>query len=1619
MAINLAKQGAGTNFIAANALNIGANGSSSGVTPLAVALLHLGQANVIWANTVQLGAYRWATNTLDFQAGLSNPTLTLVGTGGTNRISNMTIGQCQTASPNTATLDASLGTITCLVSNVLLANFNSGSPAIGTVIMSGAASVFDVLNLTLLQKDGTATSTTGQATFNQNGGLVKAQTINFGSVFNTNINTATIKAGYNLAGGTLRVQTMQPGTDGIATNLTGSYRTLFWTNGTLQNYDTNTSLTINAGSSVPPVAISASGSGNRFFAVDTNQTITVACAVNQGGGSNTPVVMTGPGTLDLQGTTDNPYLALVVSNGLVLLDKTSSTTPNVHAIGSGLTLNSGTVKLSGSGGDQIYDGNLVTLNSGTFDLNGQSETIGGLAGTGGILADSVGGATLTVNVATGTNYTSAATINNGNLAIGLVTAGGLGTQIFTGTDNRVSESTTINSGTLQIGNGGAAGNLAGASIAVNSPGFLAFKQSGTLNFAGSISGNGSLAQNGSGTLTLSGSDTHSGSTLVNAGTLAMPSGASVVGGTVVTVASGATLNVTAGSGFTINTGQTLNGAGTVTGSYAVASGATNAGSLTVNGNVTLQDGSLLNPGAALAAGTITVTGNFTGSGNNTLLYHLAGTTTPGGGTNSLLAVTGNLDLGSSGTTTLNLTGTPSGGYYVIATFGTWSGNIANVTASLGGSTRYTFTPQIVGNQLRLVVNGNAANLVWIGDGSGNAWDANNAGNPDWLNTGTSLSDFFNNGDNALFNDVSPNQTVNINSTVQPTSVTINSTSNYIFAGSADITGPIALTKTNSGTLTIQNNNTFTGAVNLNGGVVSVATVDISGNPQPLGEGSALNFNGGTFQYTGAAVGVGGFNRDLTLGAHGGTVEQESSSGIYLFITNKITGAGSFTKTGSQQLILGDFAAGTGSNDYTGITYVYTGDLQIRNASALGSTAGKTVIYAGGDLSAACGGTFTNSVMENIDLAGGYLRGGPADFGGVITVVSNATAGGTASFSISGPIGGAASLEKVGSGTLTLLNNGNTYAGGTVISGGVIQLGTNGSSGWLPAQPGGMPLTNNASLVFNRADTNALNDVVTGTGGLTQNGSGTTILGVANTFTGNVVINGTSTGGALLATNSLALGGGNVTINGGTALGVLQLAGNIDINNSITLGQKNNVNNGAGAQAPHISNVGGTNSVTGAINANAGGNYWAFNADTGRLDIASFNMNIPTSAFGRPLYLEGAGNGVITNLTDSSYKQFSLQKYGAGTWTIAGAASLPSGLQVYQGTLVVDGAVDNGTNTGNATVTGGRLIVNGTLPGTVTVATGAYFGGTGIITNAVTIQSGGTLAPSLFISTNTALLTLNSNLTLTGNLWVNLNKSLVQSNDFVFVGGKLTNTAAGTLTVSNYGPALVAGDKFTLFSQPVGNGGAITSILPAPGAGLAWSNSLATDGSLIVVSAAVIDTNANLTALVLTPAGTLSPTFNSNTVSYAANEAYANGATFTVTPTSASVGAVIKVIYGGATNPVVSGSASGSLTLNAIPGVTNVVVRVTAADNVTIKNYTVTVTRQPSLTPPLLTSSLTGGSLNFSWPADHTGWKLQVQTNTLSAGLSGTWYDWPNSANLTSVTVPIVSTNPTVFFRMTY
>jgi len=80
---------------------------------------------------------------------------------------------------------------------------------------------------------------------------------------------------------------------------------------------------------------------------------------------------------------------------------------------------------------------------------------------------------------------------------------------------------------------------------------------------------------------------------------------------------------------------------------------------------------------------------------------------------------------------------------------------------------------------------------------------------------------------------------------------------------------------------------------------------------------------------------------------------------------------------------------------------------------------------------------------------------------------------------------------------------------------------------------------------------------------------------------------------------------------------------------------------------------------------------------------------------------------------------------------------------------------------------------------------------------------------------------------------------------------------------------------------------------------------------------------------------------------------------------------------------------------------------------------VALTGGTSTTPVTLTNSFSGSNLTLTWPADHTGWSLQVQTNSRAVGLSNNWFVVPGSSSTNSVTIPTSTVDPTVFYRLTY
>lgn len=73
----------------------------------------------------------------------------------------------------------------------------------------------------------------------------------------------------------------------------------------------------------------------------------------------------------------------------------------------------------------------------------------------------------------------------------------------------------------------------------------------------------------------------------------------------------------------------------------------------------------------------------------------------------------------------------------------------------------------------------------------------------------------------------------------------------------------------------------------------------------------------------------------------------------------------------------------------------------------------------------------------------------------------------------------------------------------------------------------------------------------------------------------------------------------------------------------------------------------------------------------------------------------------------------------------------------------------------------------------------------------------------------------------------------------------------------------------------------------------------------------------------------------------------------------------------------------------------------------------------SAKPALLPASLNATQLQLNWPDINKGWRLETQTNSLAAGLGTNWVTVPGSAATNQVTLPIVATNGSVFFRLAY
>jgi fibronectin-binding autotransporter adhesin len=463
----------------------------------------------------------------------------------------------------------------------------------GTVIVNNAAFVTaartwtvatgSTLNLAL---SGNARAVTGTTTLN-GAGTIRISTGNL-----NNANDGSGGVGHNVviaqaAGGLLQI-------DSGAKLFNGGWQNTS-TAGNLGSITVNGTLDLWDGNSLTFDALNGSGTiGNTSGTPKPSSTLTVG--INGGSGNFSGVlnlfnwgnlIKEGAGTQTLSGAADVAYGSVTINNGTLVLAKTSSAT--VHGIGrAGSTIGaSGTLQLSGTGGDQIFDNPVATIsNSGTFDTNGRSEYV----------------TSITSTASTAKIYNTAAATNS-TLTTSLI----------------ATNATEV----------GGAGNL---------------------TLAGSVSGAGILTKTGAGTVTLSVANSHGG-TIVNAGTLiagnasALGSGAvTISGGTLNT----SVANVNAGALTLNNATSVLAINDTAAGQITLASGAIlamSSGKIAVN----ITDLSTFDRIVGAGTGKFTITGGtlelagfsgFEGTGIAGNTYNLFSSFTTGTSSVSNLAITG-------------------------------------------------------------------------------------------------------------------------------------------------------------------------------------------------------------------------------------------------------------------------------------------------------------------------------------------------------------------------------------------------------------------------------------------------------------------------------------------------------------------------------------------------------------------------------------------------------------------------------------------------------------------------------------------------------------------------------------------------------------------------------------------------------------------------------------------------------------------------------------------------------------------------------------------------------------------------------------------------------------------
>ena len=1044
---------------------------------------------------------------------------------------------------------------------------------------------------------------------------------------------------------------------------------------------------------------------------------------------------------------------------------------------------------AGAGGSTLNISGIIPA----FPL-GANQSVASLTGVASSKV-TLGGNILTIGFGTGVNVNGDpaavfAGIISGNTVGNSLIKDDTSTQILTGANNYVGN-TVITNGTLQVGNGATAGSALGFGIVTVQPlGTLAINLADGGTFAQTVQTTGATAtvaginNLASGTQTINGFITGPGNFVQNqGGTSVFANGNNYQGGTTITAASNVTVGNIISAGLAGTGGVVINNASSLQLVNVLGGILPNAISGTAGTGTVLQQGSnqtITLSGAVTTAG-ITVTQNSVG----TLILSNAGNNY--GGVTSITN-TGTLQIG-----TVALPGSIGAAAVVVNAGGTLAlvnlnGNaLANDISNGATATSGTVLINSVNNNTLAgnITNagGGLINVTQSGvgttilNGAGNTYGGVTTINAGILQLGLAGANGSIGGGNIVNNAA------------------------LVFDGAANtygnlISGTGTVTKNQNNITQLGGNNTYSGVTTINTGTLQINTNTALGSTN----GGTIVANGATLNLNARNVGA----EAVHLGDNVGGATLSNAGGAAAFLlgpvtlannstVNTVTAADDITLNG---VVSGNFSLtknGVGTlilnaiNNYSGVTQINTGTVQLGNGSALGSISGNTVVANGASLNL----NGQNIGLEGLSLAGpgngdlatvGVLQNSnaaPAVVGGPVLLAAASTIGTHAgAITIDGVISGAAgaNLTKVGVGTL-IQNGVNTYNGQTLIQQGILVAGNDAALGSLV---NGTTVTAGASLQLGTVTIDAEGLNINGAGPANATGAITQSPGVTSTYGGLITLQSNST----INTNAgstLNLNGGVtktdlfLTINGGGTVNVgvlnggqLGITGNDDnlfnddliVDNATTV----NLNVANTYEGPTFIRNGSTVNANGA-NAlptaagrtriemdQAAGNLAlgtnqaiaSLNSLIGQASTVDLQANTLTIGFNtaQPLsgnpnanffgVISGAGNIIKDNVSNQTFS-------GANTYT--GTTS------VNAGTLTVGNNSALGTIAGNTSVAAGATLdLNGFNIGLEPLSlAGVGVGGNGALqnNNAGPAAAGGlvTLTANTTVGANTGNITL--------------------------------------------------------------------------------------------------------------------------------------------------------------------------------------------------------------------------------------------------------------------------------------